>query len=87
MCQGYKTKRWPKKKGSVPSWGGLLVYEVNSVQIEQQIINIIIDYGKDQGDCKQLAEMKKDKPQSVASLRANMQKLTEERVFIANSGV
>lgn len=63
------------------------MYEVNSVQIEQQIINIIIDYGKDQGDCKQLAEMKKDKPQSVASLRANMQKLTEERVFIANSGV
>lgn len=51
------------------------------------MINIIIDYGKDQGDCKQLAETKKDKPQSVASLRANMQKLTEERVFIAKSGV
>lgn len=57
------------------------------MQIEQQIISIIIDYEKDQGDCKQLAEMKKDKPQSVASLRANMQKLSEERVFTAKSGV
>lgn len=57
------------------------------MQIEQQIINIIIDYGKDQGDCKQLAETKKDKPQSVASLRANMQKLPEERVFTTKSGV
>ena len=25
----------------------------------QQIINLIIDYGKDQGDSKQLAEMEK----------------------------